>query len=170
MRERYAFGKRQGAFAQRPEIVATFKRCGEPTPSVDIGQNLKLVADPEKIFVLEVQLRQWVAPVTVETRRNKNKVRRETIYRIEQSGLPRRSEFVATRSGRQRGVEYIGRDFVIRIAGARIQRQLMTGREDNVAPAGKDRLGAVAVMYVEVAYRDPLYGPMLKRLFGGSGN
>src|SRR6056297_1009183 len=70
------------------QVIAAFQRGRDAAPGMRVGEHFELMADPEEIFVLQIQLGQWIAPVRIESGRDQDKVRGESIDRIEQPGLP----------------------------------------------------------------------------------
>ena len=89
----------------------------------------------------------------VEAGGDENQIRREGVHPLHQS-LERAPPHRARRVRRHRGVDDIAHAGLRRRAGARVARALMHRGEENVGIGLDHRLGAVAVMHVEIGDGD----------------
>ena len=113
-------------------------------------EQAQFAGDPGVIIGVELQLRQRVAPVRVETGRYQQQLRPERIDGGEQAVLPCRAEPATARARRQRRIEDVADPTLVDPARIRIQRHLVRTEVLHARFGFEDRLGAVAVVHVEV--------------------
>ena len=94
-----------------------------------------------------------IAAVRVEAGRDQEQLRAEAVERRQQDLVPGAAELGAAAARRQRRVGEVADAALVACAAARIQRRLVRGRVHHPRLVLEDRLGAVAVMDVEIGDR-----------------
>ena len=100
-------------------------------------------------------MRQRIAPVGVEAGRDQDQVRPERFQRRHQSAGEGRAPVFSRRMGNDRGVDDVADAGFGRRARAGIERHLVDGGQEQAVVVFERRLGAVAVVNVEIHHRHP---------------
>jgi hypothetical protein len=111
--------------------------------------------DPAVILVLEIQRRQRIATMGIESGRDQDQLRREAVESRQHCSFHRLAEGLAVGMRPQQRVDdVVGDAVLLGGAGARIERPLMGRGEEQRGVALEHHLRAVAVVDVEIDHRD----------------
>ena len=130
----------------------------------------ELGGDPGVVVGFQLQVRERIAAMCIETGADQYQLWPESVQARQQPRAPQVAERSRARTWRQGAVDAVARVRGVGIAGAWIQRHLVAGREQHAWLAGAEFLRAIAVVHVEIGDGDALQPVCGQRVGGAQGH
>ncbi|QTK79417.1 hypothetical protein AT6N2_C1719 [Agrobacterium tumefaciens] len=156
-------------FRQPFQIITAFQQADDPVRCVFIRHLQKPARRPVEILSHQIDLRERIAVMRVETGRDENEIRRKIRNRRQHARFEGLAKMLATGIGRKRRVDdvVLHAGFVL-VTAPRVKRHLVGGAEQHGCVVPEDILRTVAVMHVPVDDGDTLRAVRLLRMAGGN--